>query len=90
MQFYFQWYECDPFMLDFLLFKLRNILLKIHAQQAAHLYQDLEAAAKITAAFFRIRTEYGEILRTPPQIQSKYEKMRTRITPNTDIFYAAE
>ena len=35
------------------------------------------------SAFFRIRTEYGEILR----IQFEYGKMRTRIIPNTDFFY---
>ena len=36
------------------------------------------------SAFSRIRTEYGEILR----IQSECGKMWTRITPNTDTFYA--
>ena len=33
------------------------------------------------SAFSRVRTEYGEI-------QAKCGKMRTRITPNTDIFQA--
>ena len=36
------------------------------------------------SAFSRIRTEYEVSLR----IQSKCGKMRTRITPNTDTFYA--
>ena len=36
------------------------------------------------------RTEYGEIRRygVSLRIHSKCEKMRTRITPNTDTFYA--
>ena len=37
-------------------------------------------------AFSRIWTEYREILRISPY-QSKYGKMRTRITPNPDTFY---
>ena len=37
---------------------------------------------RIFPAFFRIRTEYGEILR------ENAVKMRTRITPNRDTFYA--
>ena len=36
------------------------------------------------SAFSRIRTEYGEIR----SIRSKCEKMRARITPNTDTFHA--
>ena len=36
------------------------------------------------SVFFRIRTEYGET-----HIHSECGKMRTRITPNTDTFYAA-
>ena len=36
------------------------------------------------SVFSRIRTEYGEILR----IQYECRKMRTRIIPNTDTFYA--
>ena len=41
----------------------------------------------ILVRIFRIWTEYEEILRIS-LFQAKYEKMRTRITPNTDIFYA--
>ena len=48
------------------------------------------------STFSRIRTEYGEIpgLNTERypvslRIQSECEKMRTRITPNTDTFYGA-
>ena len=36
------------------------------------------------SAFSRIWTEYGEI----QSIQSECGKIRTRITPNTDTFYA--
>ena len=36
------------------------------------------------SAYSRIRTEYGEILRISPYSV----RMRTRITPNTDTFYA--
>ena len=36
------------------------------------------------AVFSRIRSEYGKILR----IQSKYEEIWTRKTPNTDNFHA--
>ena len=39
----------------------------------------------------RIRTEYGDILRISPYSVGTREnagKMRTRITPNTDTFYA--
>ena len=39
---------------------------------------------RIFPAFSRIRTEYGEILVS----QENAGKMRTRITPNTDTFYA--
>ena len=39
------------------------------------------------STFSCIRTENGEILRTL-SIQSKCGKMRNRITPNTDTFYA--
>ena len=35
---------------------------------------------------FRIWTEYGQILRNSSHIQSKYEKIQTRKTPNTDTF----
>ena len=38
-------------------------------------------------AFYRIRTEYGEIVSF--DIQCECGKMRTRITTNTDTFYAA-
>ena len=43
------------------------------------------------SAFSRIRTEYGEILRISPylvRMQENAGKMRIRITPNTDTFYA--
>ena len=49
------------------------------------------------SAFSRIWTEYGEILHVfeygeilplSPRIQSECGKIRTRITPNTDTFYA--
>ena len=46
---------------------------------------------RIFPAFSRIRTEYGEILRIflySVQMRENAEKMRTRITPNTDTFYA--
>ena len=36
------------------------------------------------SVFSRIRTEYGVSLRIP----SEFRKIRTRITPNTDIFLA--
>ena len=39
------------------------------------------------SVFSRIRTEYGEILRTL-SIQSECGKIRTRKTPNTDTFLA--
>ena len=39
---------------------------------------------RIFPAFSRIRTEYGKILVS----QENAGKMRTRITPNTDTFYA--
>ena len=39
---------------------------------------------RIFPAFSRIRTEYGEILVS----QEIAGKLRTRITPNTDTFYA--
>ena len=38
------------------------------------------------SVFSRIRTEYGEILESL-LMQSKFEKMWTRIAPNTDTFY---
>ena len=41
--------------------------------------------------FSRIRTEYGEILHTSPYsviMRENAGKMRTRITLNTDTFYA--
>ena len=41
--------------------------------------------------FSRIRTKYGEILRISPysvRMRENAEKMWTRITLNTDIFYA--
>ena len=37
--------------------------------------------------FSRIRTEYGEIRSISPR-SVRMGKMRTRITPNTDTFYA--
>ena len=40
---------------------------------------------RIFSAFSRIRTEYGEIR---SKMQENAGKMRTRITPNTDTFYA--
>ena len=46
---------------------------------------------RIFPAFSRIWTEYGEILRIfpyPVQMRENAGKMRTRITPNTDSFYA--
>ena len=46
---------------------------------------------RIFPAFSRIETEYTEILRISPysvQMQENAGKMRTRITPNTDTFYA--
>ena len=46
---------------------------------------------RIFPAFSRIRTEYGEILRISPdsvKMRENKRKMRTRITPNTDTFYA--
>ena len=45
------------------------------------------------SAFSHIRTEYGEILRISPysvRMQENAGKMRTRITPNTDTFYAVK
>ena len=39
------------------------------------------------SVFSRNQTEYGEI-RVSLRIQSECGKMRTRITPNTDTFYA--
>ena len=47
--------------------------------------------ARTLPAFSRIRTEYGEILRISPypvRMRENAGKMRTRITPNTDTFYA--
>ena len=47
---------------------------------------------RIFPAFNRIRTAYGEILRISPYSVQMWEnvgKMRTRITPNMDTFYAA-
>ena len=47
--------------------------------------------ARTLPAFSRIRTEYGEILRISPypvRMRENVGKMRTRITPNTDTFYA--
>ena len=41
--------------------------------------------------FSRIRTEYGETLRISPysvRMRENAGKMRTRITPNADSFYA--
>ena len=41
--------------------------------------------------FSRIRTEYGETLRISPysvRMRENAGKMGTRITPNTDTFYA--
>ena len=46
---------------------------------------------RIFPSFSRIRTEYGEILRISLDSVRMWEnagKMRTRITPNTDTFYA--
>ena len=40
------------------------------------------------SAFSHIRTEYGEI-RVSLRIQSECWKMRARITPNKNTFYAA-
>ena len=37
--------------------------------------------------FSHVWTEYGQIL-SLLNVQSQYSKMRTRITPNTDTFYA--
>ena len=48
---------------------------------------------RISAAFSRIRTEYGEIRSITPssvRMRENAGKMRTSITPNTDIFYAVE
>ena len=45
----------------------------------------------IFPTFSRIRTEYGEILRIYPyslRMRENAGKIRTRITPNTDTFYA--
>ena len=45
----------------------------------------------IFSAFSRIRTKYGEILCISPYSVRMWEnegKMRTRITPNTETFYA--
>ena len=46
---------------------------------------------RIFSEFFCIRTEYGEILNISPysvRIRENAGKIRTRITPNTDSFYA--
>ena len=46
---------------------------------------------RIFPAFFRIRTEYGEIQSVSPylaRMRENAEKTQTRITPNTDTFYA--
>ena len=49
---------------------------------------------RIFPGFSRIRTEYGEILRISSislysvRMRENSGKMRTRITPNTDSFYA--
>ena len=46
---------------------------------------------RIFTAFSRIRTEFGELLRICPYSVRRLEnagKIRTRITPNTDAFYA--
>ena len=46
---------------------------------------------RIFPGFSRIWTEYGEILRISPysvRMRENAGKMRTRITPNTDSFYA--
>ena len=40
------------------------------------------------SVFSRIRAEYGEIYGVSLRIQSKCEKIRTRKTPNTDIFHS--
>ena len=47
----------------------------------------------IFPAFSRIRIEYGEIRSISPyliRIRENEGKIRTRITPNTDTFYAVE
>ena len=46
---------------------------------------------RIFPTFSRLRTEYGEILGISSysvQMQETVRKMQTRITPNTDTFYA--
>ena len=53
-------------------------------------YSELFWSARIPK-FSRIRTEYGEILRISPYsviMRENAGKMRTRITLNTDTFYA--
>ena len=51
----------------------------------------LAILVRIFPAFSRMRTEYGEIRSVSPylaQMRENAEKTRTRITPNTDAFYA--
>ena len=62
-------------------------LLVLSVQQA--LCEKCPYSELFWPAFSRIRTEYVEILPSL-RIQSECEKIWTRITPNTDTFYAVK
>ena len=58
---------------------------------ALHHVESVRILVRIFPGFSRIRTEYGEIRSISPypvRMRENAGKMRTRITPNTDSFYA--
>ena len=76
----------------------KRILLNHHSFMNFIICRYLHSVKKVQirsffwSVFSRIRTEYGEILSIFPysvRMQENAGKMRTGITPNTDIFYAA-
>ena len=71
---------------------LKNTYFSIKISTASsHFVKSICIWSYFSPHFFRIWTEYGEILRISPYSVRMREisgKMRTRITPNTDTFYA--
>ena len=73
-----------------MVFSLQRIWLETQKGRYS-LLEKCQYSESFWSVFFRIRTEYGEILRISPYsvwMENTVGKIRARITPNTDTFYA--
>ena len=82
----------SPLVLTFRTTTPTRTLTFFHGEsEQPHYVKNACILVRIFPAFSRIRTEYGEILRISPyalQMRENAGNMQTRITPNTDTFYA--